>query len=147
MPRDPLRPRTVPRSRMWSLVLAAVVVGAVQAGVLGGLLRTTRQVTGTGDRGFGHNPSIAVEAGWLLAFLVVSAILVPSAVALLRVRHPVALAVPVLVVELVLAAVVGAALPGPDVWRALVLAPVLALELLVVSLLYGRRPASASEPT
>ena len=118
MPHDPVQPRTAPRSRMWSSVLAAAAVGAVQAGVLGGLLRTTRQVTHTGDRGFGQNPNIAVEAGWLLTFLLVSAILVPSAVALLRVRHPVALAVPVLVVE-----------------------------LLVVSLLYVRGPASASEPT
>ena len=101
---------------------------------------TPRGRTSTGaDRGFG-DWNILEEAGWLLELLIVSVILVATALRGFRVRHALAVTGALLVVELVVAAYGATVLPGDSDLRALVAVVPMAL-LLVGAQRLARVPA------
>jgi hypothetical protein len=138
------RPTTARRGTAAAIaaVPLGVVIGLVQAAIWAGFLHTRRQGSGDGaDRGFSSGPSLATEFGWLLTMLVVSVALLMIVLPLLRIRRWALLVLPVLVVEFLLAGWLGTTLPGHSDWRSLVLAVVLAIELLSCRLVFGRRAA------
>jgi hypothetical protein len=122
-------------------VLLGLLIGVVQAGLFAGFLRASRSTSSDGaDRGFGGDPSLLAEAGWLIGLAVFTAIAGLIALRVLRIRWY-GLVLPVLLLaDFLLAGWLGTALPGHSDFRVLVLLPVLAVLLLLCRLLMPRQP-------
>lgn len=132
------------RLRVGTITPAAAygaAAGVVQALVLQAYLRSTRPDTAPGevDRGFGQNPDLRVELGWLALLLFVSVLLVGVALRRLRLRWPVLLTPVVLAVEAAVGGVVAVAVGGHGDGRAWLLVPVLALLLAGIAALAPSR--------
>jgi hypothetical protein len=121
-------------------VLLGAIIGLVQVAVFLGFLGARRPDTSQGaDRGFGSNPNLAVEVGWLFGLLVISVVLVAIALAVLRIRWYGLVLPLVLAVEFLLGGWLGTGLPGHSDGRSLVLVAILAAELLLCRLVLPRR--------